>query len=234
MHRLRFASVALALLAACSESSARQAPAAATPPSGSAPSAAAPSPNPAAAARVTEWRYNPTADVKVSGADPLTVETGPHVILWPANAQPLAPPYTIRARLQKHTGRTHEGIGILFGGSGLDGPETSQRYAYFLTRGDGSFLVKIRRGAELPIVQDWTTHPAIRRDGEDGGRPNDLEVRATAADVAFLVNGTEVARLPASKFELKGIAGLRVSHELQLEVTGFQAVPGTPAGAVQR
>jgi hypothetical protein len=209
--------LALVLLAAaCSEPRASEArPAAQTARTASPPTAA-----------VAEWRYNPTDQVTVRGADPLNVETGPHVILWAAGAAVLSPPYTIRARITKHTGRVHEGTGILFGGVNLDRPESEQRYGYFLTRGDGSFLVKLRRGAELPIVQDWTASPAVRRDGEDGGRPNELEVRATAAEVAFLVNGTEVARYPASRFQLRGVAGLRVSHELTLEVTGFQARPG--------
>jgi hypothetical protein len=208
------------LAAACTESNARQAAPAAQPAS------------PAAA--VTEWRYNPTDQVTVRGADPLNVETGPHVILWPANAPVLAPPYTIRATFTKHTGRMHEGTGILFGGVNLDRPESQQQYGYFLTRGDGSFLVKLRRGTDLPILQDWTAHPAIRRDGEDGGRPNELEVRATTVDVAFLVNGTEVARMPASRFQLRGVPGLRVSHELTLEVTGFRARRGVaPAAGAQ-
>ena len=205
--------LALAALSACAESAGKD-------------SGGVPAQEPARVAAVPSWRANPTAQVTVTGSDPLTVETGPHVVLWPSDAAVLTPPYTIHATLQKHTGRIHEGTGILFGGANLDRPEGEQRYAYFLTRGDGSFLIKLRRGAELPIVQDWTAHPAIRRDGEDGGQANELEVRATTADVAFLVNGTEVARVPASRFDLRGVAGLRVSHELQLEVTGFHVVPG--------
>ncbi|HET6229729.1 MAG TPA: hypothetical protein VFE05_06570 [Longimicrobiaceae bacterium] len=172
------------------------------------------------------WSYNPHAQVTLTGGDPLTVETGPAVIVWPAGAKPLAPPYTVRARLQKHTGRLHEGTGLLFGGADLDKPENQQSYSYFLTRGDGSFLIKLRKGAEIPIVQDWTAHPSVRRDTEEGGRANDLMVQVTAQDVAFFINGTQVARLPAAQFQTRGVAGLRVSHELQLEVTGFQASPG--------
>ncbi|MDB4951321.1 MAG: hypothetical protein JWM27_3970 [Gemmatimonadetes bacterium] len=212
---LPFLAFLLASLAACSTTDARQAPA-----SGA---AAAP---PAA---VTVWRFNPNEEVQVRGGDPLYVETGPHVVVWPAGGPVLSPPYTVRATLQKHTGRVHEGTGLLFGGSDLDKTEDHQSYSYFLTRGDGSFLIKLRRGAQLPIIQDWTTHPAIHRDGEDGGRPNELEVRVTPADVAFLVNGTEVAHYPTSRFMVRGIAGLRVSHELSLEVTGFQARAGVPA-----
>jgi hypothetical protein len=228
MKRLSVLPIAMLLLA-CTEPHAGRAPAGlrdaalgAVPANRAEPSAS----------RAPAWIANPAAHVTLSGGgETLRVEAGPHSVVWPAGAVPIAPPYTIRATLQKHTGRIHEGTGILFGGEGLDRAESEQKYAYFLTRGDGSFLIKQRDGANLIVVQDWTTHPAIRRDGEEGGRPNDLEVRATKTDAAFFVNGVEVARVPAEQLRLAGIAGLRVSHELQLEVTGFRVQPGAPAPA---
>ncbi|HEX8692730.1 MAG TPA: hypothetical protein VF746_09940 [Longimicrobium sp.] len=213
--------LALLALAACDrgdgEASARPAP------TDGAPAAPAP-------AAVHSWRSTPGGGVTVSAAgDSLRVETGPHAILWDAAAPELAPPYTLRARMQKHAGRLHEGYGLLFGGSGLEGPEAGQVYSYFLVRGDGSFLVKRRQGAETPVVRDWTAHPAIRRDGESGGRPNELEVRVGEAEAVFLVNGAEVARVPAAELSVRGRAGLRAAHEITLSVDGFRAEPGAPA-----
>ncbi len=162
-------------------------------------SAAASPPAPAAAAAAA-WRSNPAAGVQLAAAgDSVVMETGPHAILWPAAAQELAPPYTVRAEFEKRHGRLHEGYGILFGGSGLEGPEAGQVYSYFLVRGDGSFLVKRRQGAETPVVRDWTQQGALHRDREETGQPNELEVRVGEAEVAFLVNGTEVARVPAAE-----------------------------------
>jgi hypothetical protein len=192
---------------------------------------AASTPPPAAETAAAPWKLNPSAGVVVTPGEngAFRVETGPHVILWPAGEAELAPPYTVRATLRKTTGRIHEGTGLLFGGTHLDRPEAEQGYSYFLTRGDGSFLIKLRRGAATPIVRDWTAHPAIRRDDDQGGHPNDLRVDVGTQETAFFVNGTEVARVPTAELETKGLAGLRVSHELQLEVSGFHAGPGAGA-----
>ncbi|HEU4453711.1 MAG TPA: hypothetical protein VFR81_11660 [Longimicrobium sp.] len=180
-----------------------------------------------AASAAHSWQSNPAgAAVQASGGDSLVMTTGPHSILWDASAGELAPPYTVRATLTKRDGRLHEGVGLIFGGSGLEGPESGQVYSYFLVRGDGSYLVKRRQGAETPVVRDWTAHPAIRRDAEGGGRPNELEVRVGEADVAFLVNGAEVARVPASELSVRGRAGVRAAHDVTLGVSGFAVTAG--------
>jgi hypothetical protein len=153
----------------------------------------------------------------------MLLTTGPHVIAWEPSAAPLEPPYEVAATLHKRTGRLHEGVGLIFGGSGLEGPESAQVYSYFLVRGDGSYLIKKRQGAETPLVRDWTRHPVIRRDADGGGRPNDLRVMVTDSVVRFEINGTEVARVPAAELSLRGLAGLRAAHEVELAVTGFRA-----------
>lgn len=197
---------------------------------GDAPPARRPAVDSAAArANAAAWRMNPPVGARLTaGGDSFVVETGPHTILWPASARPLEPPYTVRAEFEKPRGRLHEGYGILFGGTGLEGPEAGQAYGYFLVRGDGAFLVKRRQGLETPVVRDWTQHAAILRDREETGRPNVLEVRVDSAEVAFRVNGTEVARVPAAELPVRGLAGVRTAHEISLVVRGFRAVEGRP------
>ena len=180
------------------------------------------------------WRSNPQAGEALTATrDSVTIETWPHTILWPAGAQELAPPYTIHATFTKHRGRLHEGYGILFGGSGLDGPEAGQVYSYLLVRGDGSFLVKRRQGAETPVVRDWTQSAAIRRDVDEEGRANELEVAVTDTETVFRVNGAEVARVPSSELSVRGVAGVRTSHECLLVVRDFVAEPGASTGAAK-
>lgn len=175
------------------------------------------------AAPASGWRVNPAgASLRASG-DSLDIVTGPHAVAWDASAQPLAPPYTVRATLRKRTGRLHEGIGLVFGGSGLGGAESEQVYSYFMVRGDGSFLVKKRQGADTPVVLDWTRHPVIRRDAEGAGRPNELEVSVSDSVVVFRANGAELARVPASELSIRGAAGIRASHDVELTVTRFRA-----------
>ncbi len=205
--------VLLVLLAACGAeraSDAREPMQALTPP-------APPTPH--------SWRANPAASGVALSGDTLAVETGTHAILWDETAADLAPPYEVSATLRKRSGRLHEGTGLLFGGTGLEGPESGQVYTYFLVRGDGSFLVKRRQGAETPVVIDWTRHPAIRRDAEGGGRPNELRVTVGDAEAIFFVNGREVARVPAADLAVRGRAGLRAAHGVHVDVAGFHAGP---------
>jgi hypothetical protein len=192
-----------------------------------------PAPVPAAAALPREWESAPRDGVRLRAGDTLRVQTGPHVVLWPAGAEPLSPPYTVRATLRKPSGRLHEGYGVVIGGSRLDAPEEAQRYSYFLVRGDGSFLIKRRAGAETPVVRPWTSHHAVRRDTDEGGEPNELVVEVGEAEVAFRVNGAEVARVPAAELDTHGVAGIRAAHQVQLEVTRFGAVPDSVAAVPQ-
>lgn len=177
------------------------------------------------------WRANPAEGVTIttSPAGDFTLQAGPHVIAWPTDAAELTPPYTVRATLEKSTGRIHEGVGLLFGGTALEGPESGQQYSYFLTRGDGSFLIKQRRGAETPVVRDWTAHPAVRRDLDGVGRPNELRVDVGEEETAFFANGAEVARVPTDELQATGRAGVRASHDVLVRVSDFQAGAGSSA-----
>jgi hypothetical protein len=215
MHRI--ALPALLLLAAACTGGADARDASAPPAADSA------HPAPAADTPGTAWRSNPAQGVTLIPGSPTVVETGPHTLLWQAGAPELAPPYTIRAELRKRTGRLHEGYGVVFGATGLEGGEDQQAYSYFLVRGDGSFLVKRRAGAETPVVRDWTRHPRITRDNGGEGRANLLEVNVGTDTTVFAVNGAEVARVPSVELAVQGRAGLRVAHEVAVEVRGFQA-----------
>ncbi len=186
---------------------------------------------PAAPSPAAAWRTNPADGVTLTPGTPTVVETGPHALLWQEGAPELAPPYVIRAEMRKRAGRLHEGYGIVFGGAALEGEEAAHAYSYFLVRGDGSFLVKRRAGAETPVVRDWTRHPRIYRDADGTGRSNVMEVRVDADSAAFLVNGAEVARVPAAEVGGAGRAGLRIAHDVVVEVLGYSAGPATDSAA---
>ncbi|MDQ3388864.1 MAG: hypothetical protein M3483_05105, partial [Gemmatimonadota bacterium] len=138
-------------------------------------------------------------------------------------------PYTVQATMRKVHGRLHEGYGVVLGGDPLDAAENEQRYTYFLVRGDGSYLLKRRSGAETPLIRGWTFHPAIGRDTEEGGETNRLTVRVGAAEVSFQVNGEEVARIPSGEIDVRGIPGLRVAHDIELRVSDFRVTAAAPA-----
>jgi hypothetical protein len=229
MQHIALPLAVLLLAAGCGDRDDRRV-AAGTPAVDSAPRPGAPAARARPAAPAAAWQTNPAEGVTLTPGSPTVVETGPHTLLWQEGAPELAPPYTIRAELRKRAGRLHEGFGILFGGTGLDGAEDAQAYSYFLVRGDGSFLVKRREGVQTPVVRDWTRHPRISRDADGTGRPNVLEVHVGADTTAFAVNGAEVARVPSGELAVRGRAGLRIAHDVVVEVRGFSA--GAPADPV--
>lgn len=186
---------------------------------------------PAAPSPAAAWRSNPANGVTLTPGTPVVVETGPHALLWQEGVPELAPPYVIRAEMRKRAGRLHEGYGIVFGGTALEGEEAVQAYSYFLVRGDGSFLVKRRAGAETPVVRDWTRHPRINRDADGTGRSNVMEVRVDADSATFVVNGAQVARVPAAQVGGRGRAGLRIAHDMTVEVLGYGAGPAADSVA---
>ena len=141
--------------------------------------------------------------------------------LWREGSRALSGTYTVRATLRKLGGRQHEGYGLIFGGSNLG--TDSARYSYVMIRGDGGVLVKKRDGAATPVVRDWTTAAAVHPDDAQNRAENLLEVVVGPREVAVHVNGTEVARVPAAELLTSGAVGLRVSHQMQVEVQGFEA-----------
>jgi len=115
--------------------------------------------------------------------------------------------------------RDREGFGIFVGGKNLDGD--AQSYVYFLLRNTGDFLIKRRTGSETSVVVDWAHTDAMKVHAHDGTDSvlNDLAVKADEESVRFLVNGTEVAKVPRADLDVDGIFGLRVNHGLNVHVS---------------
>jgi hypothetical protein len=111
---------------------------------------------------------------------------------------------------------------LIFGGSGLDGP--NQAYLYFLVAQDGTFLVKRRIGdAKTEDVVGKTANAAIKKPDAAGKSTNDLEVRVQADKVDYAVNGTVVGSTPKAGLMTDGIYGMRVNHLLNVQISGVSA-----------
>lgn len=168
----------------------------------------------------TSWRGSVTRGVALAeSGGALSVRTGPAVDLWQDGARPLSGSYVVRATLRKLGGRQHEGYGIIFGGSNLG--TDSARYSYVMVRGDGNLLVKKRDGVATPVVRDWAHYAAIHADDAQSQAENVVEVSVAGANVVVKVNGTELVRVPVRELFATGQAGLRISHQMQVEVRGF-------------
>src|ERR1051326_6713925 len=112
-----------------------------------------------------------------------------------------------------------EAYGLFIAGQDLD--KDTQRYTYFLIRQDGKYLIKTRNGASTKTVVDWT--PAASMKEPKGVKTsNTLEIRATANSVQFVIDGKPVHAMTRDTVGPDGLAGIRVNHNLNLQVSKFE------------
>ena len=118
-----------------------------------------------------------------------------------------------------------EAYGMFMGGQNMEGDDIV--YDYFLLRNSGEFLIKRRTGSETSILQDWTASEAVNMFGPDteSSVENRLRVDVGEQEVAFSVNGTEVASVPRDQVMTDGIAGLRINHALNVHVSDLKVTP---------
>lgn len=180
------------------------------------------------AAAQAPWTVRPDgsgrpAEVRIEPRTPgWRLTSGPASIIY-RPADTAGGSYTLTARLQllPGTGAHQEAFGVFIGGRDLGA--AGQRYSYFLVRGDGSWKVKIRRGAAVSdVAGDWRRSPAIAAAKPGEPATNVLAVVVTADRVRFLVNGTEVWSGERKALETSGVSGIRLNHNLSLQLEAFE------------
>ena len=67
-----------------------------------------------------------------------------------------------------------------------------------------------------------TAHAAIKQPDQSGRSVNTVEVRVAGDTVSYVVNGTVVHTTPKSAVKTDGIVGVRVNHQLDVLVEGFE------------
>jgi len=142
-------------------------------------------------------------------------------VYWnPANTATGA--YTLKGTftLMKPSGHTNY-YGLVFGGSGLEGPE--QSYLYFVVAQNGTWLIKRRDGDATSNVAPKTPNDAVKKPDAGEQSTNALEVRVGANKIDFVVNGAVVHTEPKTGATAKtdGIYGIRVNHLLEVHVDGL-------------
>lgn len=131
--------------------------------------------------------------------------------------------YTLKGtfKLIKTSGHS-EYFGLVFGGSGLEGP--AQSYVYFMVESEGTWLIKSRNGSStMQIASSGSPSDAVKKADASGKSTNALEVRVMADKIEFVVNGKVVNTTPKTGQTAKtdGIYGLRINHMLEVQVDGF-------------
>ena len=144
------------------------------------------------------------------------VKTGPAHIVYAAKDSATGS-YTVSTAIEQMAAPAHpEAFGLFIGGQNLDQP--SQKYTYFVVRGTGEYLVKVRDGGETRDVVKWTASDAIPKQDGSGKASYRLSAQVTADSVRFMVNDAPVATVAKSGISTDGVAGLRINHNLHLTV----------------
>lgn len=155
--------------------------------------------------------------------DGLHATTGPAAIFW-QTAHDLSGQYRLSATFTQMKAPKHpEAYGLFIGGKNLDKPE--QEYGYLVIRGDGKYMIKHRAGAEVHTIQDWTDHPALNKQDAAGKATNTVAWEVSDGFVKALINGQEVKRWEEAYWGGKGLAGLRVNHNLDVHISDFKVTP---------
>jgi hypothetical protein len=147
---------------------------------------------------------------------------GPATILYRAEDRVRGPFHTLATFHQMKKPPHPEGYGLFLGGQDLSGK--SQSYTYFLVRGDGTYLIKQRKGDQTSeVTKGWTASSAVKKEDGQGKATNLLEIDAKRdpSKVEFKVNGQTVYSSEAGQLQLLGIVGIRANHHLDLRIEGF-------------
>lgn len=158
----------------------------------------------------------------------LRVQTGPAGILYDDTHAVESGDYSVSATFTEvgAPANHREAFGLFVGGSELEGD--AQRYTYFLVRADGRYLIKQRDGSGTSNVSEggWVDSDAVNAAAEAGDVTNTLAIEVQGDQVHFMVNGTEVATVPATEVDAHGIAGVRINHNLNVRVEDFELSEG--------
>jgi hypothetical protein len=174
----------------------------------------------------------------VAGVQQMQMDGGLHVVTGPAAilynpADSASGQYTVSATFRQNKAPSHaEAYGVIAGGQNLD--NAAQSYLYFIVRGDGKWSLKHRASDTLVhTITEWTENAAVARQDSAGQVTNAVAVRFGSDSVHFLVNDTQVHAVLRSIIEgtdghsgTTGIAGVRINHNLDVQVTGFSVSRG--------
>jgi hypothetical protein len=153
------------------------------------------------------------------------VRTGPAHILYSLN-DTAHKSYSVTATFEQLEKPMHpEAYGIFIGGSVLDVP-AKRKYTYFLVRGDGKYLVKVREGTKIRTVTDWIAHPAIPRESGEGKVVYGIKIDVKGKMARVSVNGQPVTTISGNSGPLDGIVGVRINHNLHMMVTPVSVLRG--------
>ena len=166
----------------------------------------------------------------VTTGQALHLNSGPPGIYWrEADAVPGA--FHTVATFTQNKKPTHpEAYGLFVAGKDLKGAGAS--YVYLIVRGDGMYSIRQGGAAGAPSTNlttggnrnGWLASDAVAKEGADGKSKNTLEVTGDPATkkLSFSINGKKVGEVDAPGGTVGGLVGIRLNHNLDVSVEGFQ------------
>ncbi|MCH7489075.1 MAG: hypothetical protein IID05_00140 [Gemmatimonadetes bacterium] len=116
--------------------------------------------------------------------------------------------------------------GIFIGGANLE--SDTETLLYCIVYSTGQFSVKMFHGATVTTLVNREANAALHKADADGASTNEIGWRVSGGKAACVVNGTEVASFDMSEVvgddkiaSTDGVYGIRVSHNIELTVTGL-------------
>ena len=157
----------------------------------------------------------------------LRLSVGPAAIYW-SDANTASGDYEVKASFKEHKmAASHpHSYGLFIGGSGLE--SDTEKLVYCIAYGNGTYSIKTFSGAKVTTLVDRAESPALKKADANGESTNTIGWRVKGGKASCVVNGTEVKTLDKTELvaedkiaSLDGTYGIRVSHNLELTVSGL-------------
>jgi hypothetical protein len=155
------------------------------------------------------------------------ISVGPAGNFWnPANVA--SGDYDVKATFQEHKmAASHpHSYGLFIGGADLE--SDTETLLYCIVYGDGTYSIKTFHGENVTTLVNREATSALHKANDEGESTNDVAWRVRGGNASCVVNGTEVKSLSNAQVvaadKLKstdGVYGIRVSHNLELTVSGL-------------
>lgn len=158
------------------------------------------------------------------GSD-LRLSVGPAAVYWnPANTA--SGDYVVKATFKEHKmAASHpHSYGIFIGGSALE--SETEKLMYCIAYGDGTYQIRSFNGATVTTLVDRAAHPAVKKADASGVATNEIGWKVQGNKVSCVINGAEATTFSKTEDAAKigsvdGLYGIRVSHNLELTVSGL-------------
>jgi hypothetical protein len=157
----------------------------------------------------------------------LRLSVGPAAVYW-NDANKAAGDYQVKATFKEHKmAASHpHSYGIFIGGQDLE--SDNEKLLYCIVYGNGTYSVKSFNGAKVTTLVDRAAHDALKKADANGESTNEIGWKVAGGKASCVVNGVEVKSFDRAEVigadkltSTDGVYGIRVSHNLELTVSGL-------------